>query len=428
MSSIYSPLLKCGVCADLSILHSHWKQCGNLCENCSGLHSKGNAFKNHNVVPLTFSDGMETSSIKVEPSTQLDNLDSTPTAKCTTTAATNAPKPAYSPSSSSNAPTRDYASSTSTNAPTSHNVPPTSTNAPTSHNVPSTPSNAPSTPKKKGVKRKPASVSMKGMKKVACPKHKSNTVNLCCQDCNQAICSQCLTAAHTGHRIGDITDFFGKKRAMIESDLDLIQSHIQQREKAKQQMVEDLEKMEQASESVVKEVKDFADKVRSTILKKAEDLKASTKETKKNIVSRNGEFVKEIKKLETLRKKCQDELNAKDLAVVLFRKESAFSLDTYENLPSSLKITPAAFFPAELDQDMKTFGTIVSTNIQEKPITFGPPSTPIKMPGKKKKLTAQSSTSLPAPTATSASAQDHEILRDAVSKIGKELGMNIVQQ
>ncbi|XP_062584145.1 uncharacterized protein LOC134245927 [Saccostrea cucullata] len=420
MSSIYSPRLKCGVCAVLSILHSHCKQCGNLCENCSGLHSKGNAFKNHNLVPLTFSDEMETSSIKVELSTPLDHLDSTPTTTCTTTADLL--------STATNAPTRDYASSTSSNAPTSHNVPSTSTNAPTSHNVPSTSSNAPSTPTKKGVKRKAASVLMMGMEKAACPKHKTNTVDLCCQDCNQAICSQCLTAAHTGHRIGDITDFFGKKRAMIESDLDLIQSHIQQREEAKQQMVEDLEKMEQASESVVKEVKDFADKVRSTILKKAEDLKASTKETKKNIVSRNGEFAKEIKKLETLRKKCQDELDAKDLAVVLFRKESPFSLDTYENLPSSFKITPAAFFPAELDQDMKTFGTIVSTTIQEEPITFRPPSTPVKMPGKKKKQTAQSSTPLPVPTATSASAQNHKILRDAVSKIGIELGMNIVQQ
>ncbi|XP_062584147.1 E3 ubiquitin-protein ligase TRIM71-like isoform X2 [Saccostrea cucullata] len=371
---------------------------------------------------------METSSIKVEPSTQLDNLDSTPTAKCTTTAATNAPTPAYPPSTSSNASTRNYASSTSTNAPTSHNVPPTSTNAPTSQNVPSTSSNAPSTPTKKGVKRKAASVLMKGMEKAACPKHKSNTVDLYCKSCDQAICSQCLTAAHTGHSIDDITDFFEKKRAKIESDLDLIKSHIQQREEARQKMVKDLEEMEQASENVVKEVRNFADKVRSTILKKADDLKASTKETKKNIVSRNGEFVKEIKKLETLQKKCQDELDSKDLAVVLFRKETAFSLNTYENLPSSIKITPAAFRPAELDQDMKTFGTIVSTTIQEEPITFRPPSSPIKMPGKKKKLTAQSSTSLPAPTATSASAQNHEILRDAVSKIGKELGMNIVQK
>ncbi|XP_062612719.1 RING finger domain and kelch repeat-containing protein DDB_G0271372-like [Saccostrea cucullata] len=324
MSSMYSPRLKCGVCADLSILHSHCKQCGNLCENCSGLHSKGNAFKNHNVVPLTFSDGMETSSIKVEPSTQLDHLDSTPTATCITTAdllstATNAPRPAYAPSTSSNdTPTPHNVPSTSNapntpkkkgvkrkatsvNAPTSHNVPSIPTNAPTSHNVPST-SNAPNTPKKKGVKRKATSVIMKEMKKAACPqsKHQSNTVDLCCQDCDQAICSQCLTTAHTDHRIGDITDFFGKKRAMIESDLDLIQSHIQQREEAKKQLAEDLKKMEQASENVVKEVKDFADKVRSTILKKADDLKASTKETKKRINSRNGEFVKENQKTRNL--------------------------------------------------------------------------------------------------------------------------------
>ncbi|XP_062581900.1 uncharacterized protein LOC134243681 [Saccostrea cucullata] len=451
MSSIYSPRLKCGMCDNVRILHSICKQCGNLCEDCSGLHSKGNAFKNHNVVPLTFSDRIETSSIKMKPSTQLDLHDSPPTTRCTIpphiSTSTNAPRPGHAPSTSytptpvypqstSNAPTTVNPSSTS-NAPT-HVYPPSTSNAPTPLDAPSTSSNTPTpgsstatntpnTPKKKGVKRKAASMLMKEMEKAACPKHKPNIVDLCCQNCNQAICSQCVKA-HTGHQIGDITDFFGNKKDVIESDLNLIQSHIKQREEARQQLVEDLEKMEQASESVMKEVKDFADKVRSTILKKAEDLKASTKETKKKIVSRKGEFDKEIKKLETLRKKCQDELDAKDLAVFLFRKESAFSLETYENLPSSFEITPAAFFPAELDQDMKTFGTIASATIQEKPITFRPPSTPIKMSGKKKKQTAQNSTPLPVPTATSASAQNHEILRDAVSSIVKDLGMNIVQQ
>ncbi|XP_062584905.1 uncharacterized protein LOC134246533 [Saccostrea cucullata] len=510
MSSIYSPRLKCGVCADLSILYSHCKQCGNLCENCSGLHSKGNAFKNHNVVSLTFSDEIDTSSIKMEPSIQLDLRDNIPVTTCiippdvasTSTSAptsvhapstsnapkhvyvpltsnapkpvyglltsnapkpgyvlltsnapkpgyvpltSNAPKPSYVPltsiapkpfyvPSTSNAPKPVYVPSTSNApkpfyAPSTLNAPapgyaPLTSNAPTPGYTTST--NTPNTSTKKGVKRKAASVTMKEIEKVACPKHTSKTVDLCCQDCNQAICSQCLISSHTGHRIGDITDFFGNKRAMIESDLDLIQSHIQQREDAKQQLVEELGKLEQASESVMKDVKDFIEKMRTTILNKAEEMKATTKETKKMITSRIGDFVKEIKKLEILRKKCQDELDAKDLSVVLFRKVPAFSLDTYENLPSSFKITPPAFKPDQYI--MESFGTIVSATIQEEPIAFRSPTTPIKMALKKKIQKSQSSMPLPVPTATAALAQNHQIIKDAVKALCEELGMDIVKK
>ncbi|XP_061186738.1 B-box type zinc finger protein ncl-1-like [Saccostrea echinata] len=377
MSSIYSPRTKCGVCADVSILHSHCKQCGNLCENCSGLHSKGNAFKDHEVISLTFSPGMETSSIKKEPSIQPDLVEST-TATSTTP------------------------------------VDPASTS-----------SNASNPPKKKGMKRKSAQDSMKGMEKAACPKHKYNTVDLCCQDCNQAICSQCMATAHTGHRTGDFTEFFEHKRAMLRNDLYLIQSHIKQREEAKQQLVEHLEKMEQATENVVKEVKDFIEKMRATILQKAEDLKTRTKETKRQITSRKGEFVKEINKLETLRKKCQDELDTKDSGVVLFRKDVAPSLENYKTLPSSYKITPPAFIPAALEKDIiNSFGTIVSAIIEEETIAFKPSSVPVKMPGKKKKK-GDNSTPLPVSTASSATAQDHEILQDAVKSIYHELGKHI---
>ncbi|XP_061186732.1 E3 ubiquitin-protein ligase TRIM71-like [Saccostrea echinata] len=328
MSSTYC-LTRCGMCANLSILHSDCKQCGNICENCSGLHSKGKAFKDHEVKYIALSRGMETNPISEEPSIQPDILESTPTT--------------------------------------------------------TTPDNPPSTPntsgiqKKKTVKRKSAQDSMKGMEKAACPKHKSNTVDLCCQDCNQAICSQCLTTAHTGHRIGDITEFFGNKRAMIKNDLDVIQSHINQREEAKQQLVEDLEKMEQATENVVKEVKDFIEKMRATILQKAEDLKTRTKETKRQITSRKGEFVKEINKLETLRKKCQEDLDAKDSGVILFRKDAASSLENYKTLPSFCKITSPAFIPAALDQDfINSFGTILPAIIEEKTIAFKPSFAPTK--------------------------------------------------
>ncbi|XP_061186253.1 B-box type zinc finger protein ncl-1-like [Saccostrea echinata] len=367
MSSIYSPQIKCGVCADLSILHSHCKQCGNLCENCSGLHSKGNAFKDHEVIPITFSTGMETSSIKEEqPSIQPDLLESTPTSTI--------------------------------------RVDPASTS-----------SNASNPPKKKGVKRKSAQDSMKGMEKASCPKHKSNTVDLCCQDCNQAVCSQCMTTAHTGHRTGDFTEFFEHKRAMLRNDLYLIQSHIKQREEAKQQLVEHLEKMEKATENVVKEVKNFIEKMRTAIHQKAEDLKTHTKETKKQITSRKGEFVKEINKLETLRKKCQDEQDTKDMGVVLFRKDVASSLENYKTLPSSYKITPPAFIPAELDKDIiNSFGTIVPAIIEEETIAFKPPPpfVTMKTPGKKKKQKGENSTSFPFSTSSSASARDHEILQE----------------
>ncbi|XP_061186737.1 uncharacterized protein LOC133194843 isoform X2 [Saccostrea echinata] len=373
MSSTYC-LTRCGMCANLSILHSDCKQCGNICENCSGLHSKGKAFKDHEVKYIALSRGMETNPIS-EPSIQPDILKSTPTT--------------------------------------------------------TTPDNPPSTPntsgiqKKKTLKRKSAQDSMKGMEKASCPKHKSYTVDLCCQDCNQAVCSQCMTTAHTGHRTGDFTEFFENKRAMLRNDLYLIQSHINQREEAKQQLVEHLEKMEKATENVVKEVKNFIEKMRTAIHQKAEDLKTHTKETKKQITSRKGEFVKEINKLETLRKKCQDEQDTKDMGVVLFRKDVASSLENYKTLPSSYKITPPAFIPAALDKDIiNSFGTIVSAIIEEETISFKPSSVPIKMPGKKKKKGVNSTPS-PVSTASSATAQDHEIFQNAVKSIYHELGKHI---
>ncbi|XP_062584915.1 uncharacterized protein LOC134246544 [Saccostrea cucullata] len=493
-SSTHSSRLKCAMCSNLHTLHSHCKQCGNICENCSNFHRKGNAFKDHEVINIALPKGAKAIPFEIESLHEHEFIKS--------------PKPILHESPSGLTPSKPkkkkgmkpesdsyskqkmkivlpmvndikkikteksiqpeksvqqvvlkdvFTKTTHIESPSglkASNFPEKKTkkqesdctfiqnrNIASPMKTPSiqqeilgsncsktslddTPSASFKPQEKKGIKRKSDSITLKEMGNAACPKHKTYILDLCCRDCSVAICSQCLVTNHSCHTIGNIEEFFQNKKARIESDLNLIQSHIEQREKAKQKMMEEQEKMEQATGNVVKEIKNITEKMQAIIQQKVEYLKTHTREIKKMVTSRKGDFNKEINKLETLRKKCQDELNTKDLGAVLYRKDKSHSLEDYQMLPSSYKITPATFVHGALDLEIiNSFGTIVPATIQEKSNAFD--ADPMTIPEKKKQAVDNASQLLIS-TARAPTKQDEEILREAVFPIYMELGKNIL--
>ena len=61
------------------------------------------------------------------------------------------------------------------------------------------------------------SIFIRSAKKIKCPKHKSNDMELFCESCNEAVCSTCCVVTHKDHRVSELLVVAEREKAKIQA-------------------------------------------------------------------------------------------------------------------------------------------------------------------------------------------------------------------